>query len=163
VAYLLKSRDAHIFSISDQIGFLGIQVKYIAILTILLLIIVFVFRLVFIKSRHPRNMDYLFLVSFSSFIVPALMTSAHENHFFMGSVLLVILSGIIRSTFIKTSVHIILLLNFVNLYGYYGFGQEKFNIQFYNYDVAFYLSVISFIVSVILIVHFFNNLTGKST
>lgn len=154
VAYLLKSRDAHIFSISDQIGFLGVELKYLAAFTILLLIIVFVYRLVNLKIRPSRGMDYLFLISFASFIVPALMTSAHENHFFLSSVLLVILSGMIRSVTVKISVHIILLLQFVNLYGYYGFGPEKLNIQFYNYDIAFYLSIVSFLISVLLIVHF---------
>lgn len=59
-----------------------------------------------------------------------LMTSVHENHFFLSLVLLVILSGMIRNVFVKISVQIILLLQFVNQYGYVGFGPEKFYVPF---------------------------------
>lgn len=155
IAYLLINKGDDIYSISDQFELFGVQIKYFAITFVILLIIFYIYRLVFQKTKGERNLDYLFITTFSSFIVSAFMTSAHENHFFLGSVLLILFLSKFKNNYIKLSVHIILILQFINLYGYYGFGLDKYKIDFYNYNIAFYLSIVTFLLSSFLIYTFF--------
>ncbi len=72
-----------------------------AISFVILLIVYYIYRLVFQKTKDERNSDYLFIAIFSSFIVPAFMTSTHENHFFLGSVLLILFLSKFKNYYIK--------------------------------------------------------------
>jgi hypothetical protein len=74
------------------------------------------------------------------------MTSAHENHLFLGSVFLVLLIARRYSLLLKTAVHVLLLLQFANLYGLYGEHPEsiaRFLRSYYSSQMATTYSVIA--------------------
>lgn len=159
IAYLLKDINEPIYSISDQLSIFHIQIKYFAIL--LVLIFVFYF-LKILTSKDPKNSGrfyFLLIACFSSFIVPFVMTSAHENHLFLGSILLIPVLGKSKSIIVKICIHLLLALQFINLYGFYGVGDLKsvslIHIS-YNNEVAFILSLIAFFAFLILLLYFLN-------
>lgn len=53
-------------------------------------------------------------------LVPFLMTSAHENHLFLGSVLVLLIGASESRASFHFSLQILLLVQFVNLYVLYG-------------------------------------------
>jgi hypothetical protein len=160
IAYYLNTPGDPIYSITDNIMISNTSFKSIALLTLLLLLYLFVHKL--IKNNYINKIDYnLFLVTgFSTFIFPFIMTSAHENHLFLATVLLIPILGKVKNLFIKLSIHIILLLQCINLYGFYGYGENKiinwihFN---YTYEIAFVLSLIAFFAFLTLVIYFLSS------
>jgi hypothetical protein len=157
IAYYLKSPDDPIYSVTDDIMISNFSLKLMAILTLLLLICFFINRLN--KNNYINKIDYnLFLVTgFSTFIFPFIMTSAHENHLFLATVLLIPVLGKIKNLVVKISIHVLLILQCINLYGFYGYGEGKsiamikFN---YTYESAFFLSLIALSAFIILLIYF---------
>ena len=159
IAYYLNTPGDPIYSITDNIMISNTSFKSIALLTLLLLICLFVYKLNKNKNNYINKIDYnLFLVTvFSTFIFPFVMTSAHENHLFLATVLLIPILGKVKNLVIKLSIHIILLLQCINLYGFYGYGENKIinRIHFsYNYEIAFVLSLIAFFAFLTLVIYF---------
>lgn len=156
VAYYLITPGDPIYNVNDDIMVSNISFKTLALLSLLTLIFLFVHKL--IKNNHINNIDYnLFLVTgFSTFIFPFVMTSAHENHLFLATVLFIPFLGKIKNMLVKISVHVLLILQCVNLYGFYGYGENK-NLSFikfnYTYDTAFILSLIALMAFLIILVY----------
>lgn len=164
VAYLMKSDGDPIYSISDLTEFAGIPLRYLAIIIVLLLIILFIKKLADKKSSD-HGLSLLMIASFSSFVVPFVMTSAHENHLFLGTVLIIPLLALSKSLLFRISVHIILVLQAINLYGYYGFGEGRtFSLNFsYTYEIALILSLVASLASIIILYFFFRLKSDHST
>jgi hypothetical protein len=57
---------------------------------------------------------------FACLAVPFLMTSAHENHLFLGSLFLVLLVAEPLSLVTKLSIQVLLVVQFLNIYSLYG-------------------------------------------
>lgn len=161
IAYFLKDINAPIYSVSDQLSIFHIQIKYFAIIIVFVLITYFLKNMVNKGSKNSEQFNFLLIACFSSVVVPFVMTSAHENHLFLGSILLIPILAKSKSLIIKISVHIILILQFINLYGYYGIGDIKsisinmINISYTN-EKAFVLSLIAFSAFIILAFYFLN-------
>lgn len=157
VAYMMKNDGDPIYSISDLTEFAGIPLRYLAIVIVLLLIILFIKKLTDKKSSE-NDISLLIIASFASFVVPFVMTSAHENHLFLGTVLIIPLLAISKSLLFRISVHIILVLQAINLYGYYGFGEgQTFSLNFsYNYEIALILSLVASLAAIIILYFFFH-------
>jgi len=157
IAYYLNTPGDPIYSITDNIMISNTSFKFIALLTLLLLICLFVHKI--IKNNYVNKIDYtLFLVTgFSTFIFPFVMTSAHENHLFLATVLFIPVLGKVKNLFVKLSIHVLLILQCINLYGFYGYGENK-NFSFikfnYTYEMAFYLSLIALCAFLIMLVYF---------
>jgi hypothetical protein len=85
------------------------------------------------------------------------MTGAHENHLFLATVLLIPVLAKTRYLLIKISIHILLILQCINLYGYYGYGENRgfsmININ-YTYKEAFILSLIAISAFTVLVFYF---------
>ena len=105
VAYVMKRPNDPIYAISDQIQVLPyISAKYLAAGTVLGLIGFHVFRVEravepFISDKFAR------IFGFASIAVPFIMTSAHENHLFLGSVFLVLFAAGRRPLSFKVASH----------------------------------------------------------
>ena len=93
VAYVMKGPNDPIYAISDQIRLLPyISAKFLAAGTVLGLIGIHVFRME--RAVEPVIGDaFVKIFGFASIAVPFIMTSAHENHLFLGSVFLRALGG----------------------------------------------------------------------
>ena len=164
VAFLMKNDGDPIYSISDLTEFAGIPLRYLAILAVLILIILFIKKLADKKSSG-HDISLLLIASFSSFVVPFVMTSAHENHLFLGTVLIIPLLAISKSLLFRISVHIILVLQVINLYGFYGYGEGRtFGLNFsYNYEIALILSFVASLAFIIILFFFFKLKSDHST
>jgi hypothetical protein len=157
IAYYLNTPGDPIYSINDNIMILNTSFKSMALFTLLMLIFLFIHKL--IKNNDINKIDYnLFLVTgFSTFIFPFVMTSAHENHLFLATVLLIPVLGKIKNLLVRSGIHVLLILQCINLYGFYGYGENK-TIPFikfnYTYEIAFYLSLIALAAFLIMLVYF---------
>lgn len=163
IAYLLKDTGAPIYSISDQITIFHIQIKLFAILGVLLLIIYFIKRVLNSFSGNSESLNFFLIACFSSLVVPFVMTSAHENHLFLGTVLLIPVLGKAKSLIAKISIHLLLILQLFNLYGYYGIGETtilRLKNFSYSYEIAFILSIIAFFAFLIILFYFLNPKTN---
>ncbi len=159
VAYYLKNPGDVIYSVSDDLSILNFNFRTAAILSLLLLIGFFISKIYRNNSKDGFNYNYLLVALFSTFIFPFVMTSAHENHLFLATVLLIPVLGKVKSLTVKLSIHILLLLQCINLYGFYGYAESKYidiiNVG-YTYEIAFVLSLIAVFAFLILLVYFMN-------
>jgi hypothetical protein len=120
VAYVLKQPDAPIYAISDQIQLLPhLSAKYLAAAAVLGLIGVHVFR-VEREAEPPVGDRIARIFGFAAIAVPFIMTSAHENHLFLGSVFLVLFVARPLPASFKVAGQILLFVQFLNIYGLYG-------------------------------------------
>lgn len=81
--------------------------------------------LAFLAWRVERDADatvgnkFLRIFGMASLLVPMFMTSAHENHLFLGSVFLVLFFAIDRRLSVRMAIQILLAIQFLNLNGLY--------------------------------------------
>jgi len=120
IAYVMKEPGDHIYAISDQIDLLpGIPAKYLAAAVVLGLVGMHVSRVE--RGVEPFLSDkFARMFGFATVAVPFLMTSAHENHLFLGSVFLVLFTAGRLPVSLKVASHILLIVQFLNIYGLYG-------------------------------------------
>lgn len=165
IAYLIKEAAAPIYSVSDHLSFFHVQLKYFAIIIVFIILTYFLKNLINKSSGNIEHFNFLLIACFSSILLPFVMTSAHENHLFLGSILLIPILAKSKILIIKICVHVILILQFINLYGYYGIGDltniksihiNMINIS-YTYEKAFVLSLIAFSAFIVLMVYFLNS------
>lgn len=160
VAFFLKGKDEPIYSVSDKLTLAGVSMRLIAVLIVLFLIYYFIRKVINREPKGYLNPDLYLIASFSAFIVPFLMTSAHENHLFLGTVLIIPLLAKSKNVLLKICIHIILILQFINIYGYYGAGEItslKLPVYNYSYNIALILSFIAFFAFLIVVYHFLSN------
>jgi hypothetical protein len=166
VAYFLKEPGSVIYSVNDDINFLHIGSRTIAIVILLILIFLFIRKIYKNKTDHSINNNYFLLACFSTFIFPFVMTSAHENHLFLATVLLIPVLAKAKNLLVRICIHILLILQCINLYGYYGYGDSKIftmiNIN-YTYEIAFILSLIAVGAFLILLWYFLRTGSGLIT
>jgi hypothetical protein len=120
VAYVLKQPNAPIYAISDQIQVLPyVSAKYLAAAAVLGLIGVHVFR-VEREAEPPIGDRFARIFGFATIAVPFIMTSAHENHLFLGSVFLVLFVARPLPPSFTVASQMLLFVQFLNIYGLYG-------------------------------------------
>ena len=145
VVYALKSPGAEIWTVSSK-GFLlpHLQVRFAAL--VLVTGVIAWYAYVLARSTRPLSAaDRLrYLLTFTTLIVPAIMTSAHENHLFVATVLFVPLlaSGTERPA--RWAIHALLVIQAVNLEGIY--GVDRFAVwlrPIYSFEARVALSLVS--------------------
>jgi hypothetical protein len=120
VAYLLKKPRRGVQTVSDQIHLLPyLPAKYLMAIIVLGLVCLHAFRVEPETETSPSD-KFVKIFGFATLAVPFLMTSAHENHLFLGSVFLVLLVAQHVSLFSKLSIQVLLLVQFLNIYSLYG-------------------------------------------
>jgi hypothetical protein len=155
LAFALKSPEGDIFVSSDIHVLPFVEARTIAALISITLIAWFIWRVVDAGLR-PRNRTYLLIACFATTVVPFIMTSAHENHLFLASVLFIPLLAISREPLFNVAVQLTLLLQGLNLYLIYGAGQLAARLRpFYPESVRALLAVLSVVLFVIIARHLF--------
>jgi hypothetical protein len=120
VAYVLKPPNAPIYAISDQIQLLPyISAKYLAAAVVLILIGIHVWRVERVVGPFIGD-KFASIFCVATIAVPFIMTSAHENHLFLGSVLLVLFVARPLPLSFKLASQVLLIVQFLNIYGLYG-------------------------------------------
>lgn len=56
---------------------------------------------------------------------PNMLTHSHENHLFYGAMLGIVMIALMRNTYFTVALNILLLVQFVNLVGWYGLGNNS--------------------------------------
>jgi hypothetical protein len=157
VAYFLKEPAAAIYSVTDDVTVLNIRLRTIALLSLLMIIGFFIRKVYNNKTKYETGYDFFLIAGFSTFVFPFIMTSAHENHLFLATVLLIAVLGKTKNLLVRLGIHLLLILQCVNLYGFYGYGENKILTMIkinYTYEVAFILSLIALVVFVVLLYYF---------
>ena len=124
VAYVLKNPGQSLVAVSDRIHVLPwIPAKYLAMGIVLGLIGLYVYRVE--RRSLPSPGDSLVLIfSFASLAVPFLMTSAHENHLFLGTIFMVLIAASEAAVHVKVAVQVLFIVQFLNLFSLYGIHPE---------------------------------------
>ncbi|MFZ2397050.1 MAG: hypothetical protein WAW31_00035 [Smithella sp.] len=117
IAYIMRPNNfTPIYRVSDQITILSfISIKFIAVLITIGSMLIFTNAISKQMKEKYFNSIFILLFGFSFFALPFLMTSAHENHFFMASILLLIISFKVKDLLFKISVQTTLILQFLNI------------------------------------------------
>jgi hypothetical protein len=124
VAYALRNPGQSLVAVSDRIHVLPwIPARYLAMGTVLGLIGLHVCRVE--RKSLPSPSDSLVLIfSFASLAVPFLMTSAHENHLFLGTIFMVLIAASEAAVPVKVAVQVLLIVQLLNLFSLYGIHPE---------------------------------------
>jgi hypothetical protein len=143
VAYHLKAPDDPVYSVPDNIDINLISPRSIGMIIMLCLLIIYILRVG--KERYSNGIsgNILLLILFSTLVFPFLMTGAHENHLFLATIMMIFILGSTKKVIPSVSIHIILLIQCINLYGLYGYYDFKF-FEFMRLD---YSNKMSFILS----------------
>lgn len=145
VAYFIRPDGVGTYAVSDQLQLLPhLTVKYAAAAVVLGLIAFHVFRTE--KDLTMTVADrFAAIFGLASLTVPFIMTSAHENHLFLGSVFLVLFLGTRRQPSFRLASHILLMVQFLNTYGLYGIwpGGVGQVLTFYSQELSLVYALIS--------------------
>ncbi|MDR2475376.1 MAG: hypothetical protein LBD45_05915 [Bacteroidales bacterium] len=163
VAYFLKEQNAQIYSVSDKIHLLPfLSCRSFAIVLSLVLCGVLVNRIYSRNIGKSEGKRLLYCMTIGAVILPFTMTSAHENHLFLGTILLISLMGKMSNAFFSFTVHAMLAIQFINLTFIYGTSQvSKFFRAYYTYDIRFAVSLFS-IATFISFLYFMFKFTASS-
>jgi hypothetical protein len=145
VAYVLKSPDAEIWTVSSKSFLLPhVQIRFAALIFVTAVIAWYAFVLAW-STRPVGAADRVrYLLTFATFIVPAIATSAHENHLFAASVLFVLLLGSALARAARWAIHALLAIQVVNLEGVYGMDFfARWLRPIYSFEARVALSLIS--------------------
>jgi hypothetical protein len=120
IAYLLKKPGQGVHTVSDQIHLLPyLEAKYLMSIIVLGLVCLYASRVERETEASPSD-RFVKIFCFASLAVPFLMTSAHENHLFLGSLFLVLLVAQPLSLLTKLAIQVLLVVQFLNIYSLYG-------------------------------------------
>lgn len=76
------------------------------------------------RGREGPPRTWLLAFAFASLLLPMLMTSAHENHLFLGTLFLVSLIPLARRAADHLAIHGLLAVQLLNIVGLYGIGAN---------------------------------------
>jgi len=125
VAYVLKNPGQSLVAVSDRIHALPwIPAKYLAMAIVLGLVALYVHRVARKPALSPGE-SLMLIFSFASLVVPFLMTSAHENHLFLGTIFLVLIAANEAPVRVKVAVQVLLIVQFLNLFSLYGIHPQS--------------------------------------
>jgi hypothetical protein len=120
IAYFLKAPGETLTSVSDQLRVLPfVSAKYLAASAVVIFLVLHVFR---VERNITASISDSFLIifGFATLLVPFVMTSAHENHLFLGTVLMVPFLARPLPLSFQLSAQVLLVVQFLNIYSYYG-------------------------------------------
>jgi hypothetical protein len=160
VAYYLKNPGDPIYNVFDFLSINQISIRTIALMLLFTILVPFILKF---KDRFARSgtVESIYLIAcFATLLFPHVMTSAHENHLFLGTVLIIPVLGRIRSIPASIAIHLLIILQCLNLYGLYGYGSTSiFKIPAlpYNYEIAVLFSVLAVISLTVILIYFFSS------
>jgi hypothetical protein len=100
-----------------------------------------------VKLKRNSELNVLFIFTFGSVMVPFCMTCAHENHLFLGSVLLCLCIPVMHLKRFTWSAVVLICIQQVNIFFHYQLGTNRFSVidiqPYYNMHMDLVLSLIS--------------------
>lgn len=148
LAYLLKEPGAPIWSVTDT--FLSIRGIPVLRMGVIAFILALSFALIYKLKNSKQQILYLF--TFGSTIVPFVMTSAHENHLFLSSILLCVCMALFKDKVFSLCCLSLIMIQELNIFLHYQLGANPFS----EIDTSFYTRWrLDFVLSIVSCVLFF--------
>ena len=154
IAYFMKQPGTPIYSVgSDKFLLPFVQFRVLASLVVITLVSWYTFLVQRLdESKAESGGSILLIFAFVSLVVPFLMTSAHENHLYLGTVLLVILLAKFGGRLFNLAIQLTLIIQFVNIYlMYFNDRLANFLLSGYSLGVRTILAVISALLFIFLV------------
>ncbi len=148
-AYVLKPGDQDIWNVSSKIHLLPfVQARFFALFVTLAAITWYAHLLADTRSPRLNGSPFFSLTAFTSLVVPALMTSAHENHLFLATALMVPLLASKPGRMVVAAIHGTLILQYLNLELIYGLNSVAVGLRpAYTAEVRLAVAIISMVLS----------------
>ena len=124
VAHFLWPDERKSFS-ADSYRILGtLTCHHVAIALVLAWLLVFVYLVAREKRGKVFEHPWVLLFAYATVVFPMLITRAHENHLYLGTVFLVLLLPLAKRPVYIVAIHALLLLQFINIVSWYGLGNN---------------------------------------
>jgi hypothetical protein len=148
VAYVLPGGQ-DLWNVSSKMHLLPfVQARFFALVVTLAAITWYAHLLAGTRSSRPNGSPFFYLTAFTSLAVPMLMTSAHENHLFLATVLMIALLASGPGRMAAAAIHGTLILQCLNLELIYGLNSVAMNLRdAYTADVRLAVAMISVVLS----------------
>jgi hypothetical protein len=148
VAYVLPgSQD--VWNVSSKMHLLPfVQARFFALALTLGAITWYAHLLAGTRSSGSNGSRFFYLMAFTGLAVPMLMTSAHENHLFLATVLMIPLLASKPGRMAAAAIHGTLVLQCLNLELIYGLNSVALSLRVaYTADVRLVVAIISVVLS----------------
>ncbi len=145
VAYVLKPEGQDIWNVSSKMHLLPfVQARFFALFLTLAAIIWYAYVLAGTRSPRRDHSPFYYLTAFTGLVVPMLMTSAHENHLFLATALMIPLLASNPGRMSAAAIHGTLALQWLNLELIYGLNSVALGLRVpYTADVRLAVAIIS--------------------
>ena len=163
VAYVLKPEGQDIWNVSSKMHLLPfVQARFLALFLVLAAITWYAHVLAGTRSPRPDRGPFFYLTAFTSLVVPMLMTSAHENHLFLATALMIPLLASNPGRMAAAAMHGTLALQWLNLELIYGLNSVALGLRAaYTADVRLVVAIISVALSGVIAWRLYEDVTAK--
>jgi hypothetical protein len=152
VVYFLRKPDAPFYASSNIHILPFIKARILASVVVITLISWYAFWVNKKNGLRSDGLSFLLLFAFASTMVPFLMTSAHENHLFLATVLLIIVLAKFGGKIFNLAFQGLLAIQFINVYLIYTYDRIGLSLQkYYTYEVRTILAGISIILFILVL------------
>jgi hypothetical protein len=153
VAYVLKPGGQDIWNVSSKMHLLPfVQTRFFALVLTLGVITWYAHLLAGTRSSRPNGSPFFYLTAFTALAVPMLMTSAHENHLFLATVLMIPLLASRPGPMAAAAIHGTLVLQCLNLELIYGLNSVVVGLRVaYTAGVRLAVAIISVVLSGVIV------------
>jgi hypothetical protein len=144
LAAALKAPGAEIWTVSSKVHVLPhLQVRFVAFAATVAIVAWYVTVVGRARGALPLSDRLRYILTFTTLVVPAVMTSAHENHLFIATALFILLLGTAAAR-TQAAIHIVLACQMVNLEGIYGVDRFALWLQpMYSVTIRTVLALVS--------------------
>lgn len=158
IAYIIKQPDAPIYSVNFPI---------VTILTVLFTLCGIIIFVIYMGKKYQYSLNskcLFFIITFVVLIAPFFMTSAHCNHPFPATVLLIVLLAMLHgSKIFSFAFNALLLLMFLAIFARYGLGAESLQTIFpHNGVIANSISILGTVSFLIILYYLIRTALSKS-
>jgi hypothetical protein len=163
VAYVLKPEGQDIWNVSSKMHLLPlVQARFFALILTLAAIVWYAHVLAGTRSPRPDRGPFFYLTAFTGLVVPMLMTSAHENHLFLATVLLIPLLASTPGRMSTAAIHGTLALQWLNLQLIYGLNSVAVGLRVaYTADVRLVVAILSVALSGVIAWRLYEDVAAK--
>ena len=164
VAYVLKPEGQDIWNVSSKMHLLPlVQARFFALILTLAAIVWYAHVLAGTRSPRLARGPFFYLTAFTGLVVPMLMTSAHENHLFLATVLLIPLLASNPGRMSTAAIHGTLALQWLNLQLIYGLNSVAVGLRVaYTADVRLVVAILSVALSGVIAWRLYEDVAAKA-
>ncbi|MDD5528285.1 MAG: hypothetical protein PHO56_04955 [Patescibacteria group bacterium] len=152
VVYFIREPGAPFYASSNIYLLPFVKAKILASLATVFLVSSYAWLVNKKNERPDSGSAYLLIFAFATTLVPFLMTSAHENHLFLATVLLIPLAAKFGGKILNLSFQGLLVIQFINIYLIYAYDRIGLALQkYYTYGFRTILAGVSIILFVLVL------------